>query len=366
MNNFNLPSGAKPIEKGGAFAHQAVTAANPINMPFVAPWTSTPSNVLSQPAQSTAPQPLAAAVSNPVGTVTSVATAPQLSTAPTMPSTVATVDNAAQPLAPVMQQPETVRAVRSGVAQLPQTHKELWELSEHLCKSAICPAVLRTPADVFILLAKADSIGMAWPDAFTNLYAIPNGQTGEVKICMYVKTKAGLCRKHGNWDVEVDLSTGTARAHGVRFSDGQKIERTYSGFDASLRGMLTKDANGNIIGSGRWKSNWPDMLKTRALGRFLDDLFPDIVGGFNTYEDLTDLQYEAELTKAQQSDQELSAAAKADEILTKTRLQPKARRQNKKATEPNESEALAPSAQPVEAPKQTSLDTLITEQNPLL
>ena len=56
----------------------------------------------------------------------------------------------------------------------------------------------------------------------------------------------------------------------------------YTSEDAMLQGLMKFDANSNSwIGvKGAWTGSYPVMLQKRALGRLLDALFADVVGGF--------------------------------------------------------------------------------------
>lgn len=292
MSQFTLPSGAKPLENPNAFNHQGLAASG----------AAIPSGTAAPfifPMQNTA-APVAAPVAAPAPV------APRL-----------TREEFAQ--ASLNVHPASVQANEPkehySILNLPNTYEGCWELAERLSKSAICPVAARNPADVFVMLAKAEALGMAWPEAFTNFYVMPNAKTGEIKLCMYVKTKEGVCRKYGSWQCEVDLMKGEARAWGKRYSDGVTMEVTFSGFDASLRGRLKRE-NGQVIGVGPWADKWPDMLQVRAIGRLLDRLFPDVIGGFTSYEEMTDTLLEAELKKEATSSE---TENKADAILNKTR-----------------------------------------------
>ena len=184
MSHFTLPSGAKPLENPNSFNHQGLAASGAAipsgtAAPFIFPMQNT-----------------AAPVAAPVAAPTPVAP---------------TVRESMQP-AQLNVHPASVQAEEPkehySILNLPNTYEGCWELAERLSKSAICPVAARNPADVFVMLAKAEALGMAWPEAFTNFYVMPNAKTGEIKLCMYVKTKEGVCRKYGSWQCEVDLMKG--------------------------------------------------------------------------------------------------------------------------------------------------------------
>ncbi len=324
MTNFNLPSGAKPIENPNAFAHQSIG-----NAPAQSPWTAMPSQAQAIPQQQGfnsqpqavsglgAPIPMAAAshsLAQPVAPVGMPPMAPMQQPAPVLNNLPPVANAAAAPLqayepvefdapeviehahATAVSAPLSAVPLASGVLALPNTHEGCWELAEQMAKCDFCPVPVRSPANVFYMLVKAVSFGLPWTEAFTAFYVIPSAKSG-ARLGMYVRTMESICRKYGCWTVTVDKSTGVATATGKRYSDGATDTVTYDGFDAALRGCLKREADGSIVGLGNWADKWPDMLKARATGRLLSSLFADVLGGVTSVEEMNDMMLEAELRK---------------------------------------------------------------------
>ena len=232
---------------------------------------------------------------------------------------------------PLTEQPVQPQQQPPVLAAQPQDSyvidERVWDTAQRLGKCLLVPAPLRDSvsddrtAERYLLLMKAKSIGIAMPDAFTELFVLYSPNKGEAKIGMYVRTKAALCAKAGKWTVNVDLVTGDAVATGYRFSDQHRIEVRYTAYEASLRGMLTRDANGNVAGCSMWRDKWPDMMRTRALGRLLDALFPEIICNVDSKEDFDDMEYAEQLqtqAKAPQTAEKTAPASVAD-IVAKAR-----------------------------------------------
>ncbi len=414
MSNFTLPSGAKPIENPKKFAHQ--TVGNNQSAPQ-AVWTSVPSQAPSQnyqpasvgmgaphqmavqptvnapqqrpqvapqqrqqaapqqamPSYATAPlppmapaapeQPMRQAVPamNTIPPVASAAAAPLQAYEPvefTAPEHITQAVPMASTDAPVTLANNTY----SSVLSLPPTPEGVWELAERMAKTVFCPVAARSAGDVYYMLVKAASFGLPWTEAFSLFYVIPSEKNG-ARIGMYVKGKESICRKHGQWTVSVDKTTGVATASGIRYSDRATATVTYDGFDAALRGRLTRNENGDIEGVDKWKDKWPDMLKARALGRLLDRLFSDVLGGVTSVEEMNDMMLEAELRReaVALTKEDSEPADKAVASLTKIRRGKKTKAiEAKPVVEATEVEAapVAPVA-PVEQPtKQAApLDT---------
>lgn len=130
---------------------------------------------------------------------------------------------------------------------------------------------------------------------------------------MSVKAKAGICRKYGTWTTTFDGQNARASVEGYRFDrPNQKESFTYTGTDAAIAGRMEKDANGQWVGTqATWKTMWPDMLRARALSHFLDQVFPDVVGGF--VDETYDLDVEND-TKTATDNKE-----KAEQLIKKAR-----------------------------------------------
>ena len=296
-NQFNLPNAVLPLEPLNSFNHDGLAPQQ-----VSAPVTAMP----------TAPAPADAALfmqptAAPVAVQTQVV--PQ--------------QQALQP------EPQQAPVVAAPVPQAQDGYaidEQLWDTAQRLGHCLLVPPVLRDSvnndrtADRYLLLAKAKSIGISLPDAFTELYVLHSQNKGEAKVGMYVRTKAALCAKAGKWSVDIDFATGDAIAVGTRYSDQHHIEVRYTGYEASLRGVLGRNAEGEVIGRGPWADKWPAMMRTRALGRLLDELFPDIICNVATKEEFDDMEYAAQL-QAQASAPQTSdnAAPAVAEIVTKAR-----------------------------------------------
>lgn len=170
----------------------------------------------------------------------------------------------------------------NGFTKLPETIKEAQELAKFLSKSTLVSAEIRSTeiadhsADVFMVIALGASLGMTPAQSLTNITVTRGRPT------MYVSAKAGLCAKYGTFDTKLENVNGiwVATASGTR--KGRTMSVQYTSEDAMLQGLMKFDANSNSwIGvKGAWTGSYPVMLRKRALGRLLDALFADVVGGF--------------------------------------------------------------------------------------
>lgn len=207
---------------------------------------------------------------------------------------------------------ENVR--NNGFLRLPETQAEAIELAKMLSNSFLLPDSIRsTPsvdhtADVFLLISMGCSLGMTAAQALRQIFVIKN------KVGLYVSTKAGICYKHGTWTVSLENINGvpTAIAQGYRFDRSTETRKSeFSAHDARLKGKM-QFVNGVWSGCSTWADKWPEMLRTRALGRLLDTLFPDVIGGFVSED------YEEDI-EPQQTTESKETAAKTKALLKKVK-----------------------------------------------
>lgn len=170
----------------------------------------------------------------------------------------------------------------NGFTKLPETITEAQELAKFLSKSTLVSAEIRSTeiadhsADVFMVIALGASLGMTPAQSLTNITVTRGRPT------MYVSAKAGLCAKYGTFDTKLENINGIWVATATGKRKGRTMSVQYTSEDAMLQGLMKFDANSNSwIGvKGAWTGSYPVMLQKRALGRLLDALFADVVGGF--------------------------------------------------------------------------------------
>ena len=243
----------------------------------------------------------------------------------TQPQTMPASEPVASKVSSAANSDKFVSQFKNGFVSLPESIEECQAFAKYISASPLVPACIRNkPEAVYMLLARAVANGISWANMFSTLFVIGD-KNGNVTVGMYVNAKAAMCQSKGQWEVNIDFQTGDATAKGKRYDSGQEISVTYSAYEASLTGKLKRDANGAILGNGVWGAHWPDMMKKRALGRLLDALFPDVVGGFVSKEDYDDHLY-AEQLQAEQAEQSEAAnnAAKAIAKVRKSRSKAKA------------------------------------------
>lgn len=307
---YNAPAYAQPAQQVPAMPQGVAIAAQQAEYQAREPQQVQASQ--SAPTPAPAPAPMRESV-------------PVQAPAQTQPQTMPASEPVASKVSSAANSDKFVSQFKNGFVSLPESIEECQAFAKYISASPLVPACIRNkPEAVYMLLARAVANGISWANMFSTLFVIGD-KNGNVTVGMYVNAKAAMCQSKGQWEVSIDFQTGDATAKGKRYDSGQEISVTYSAYEASLTGKLKRDANGAILGNGVWGAHWPDMMKKRALGRLLDALFPDIVGGFVSKEDYDDHLY-AEQLQAEQAEQSEAAnnAAKAIAKVRKSRSKAKA------------------------------------------
>lgn len=157
--------------------------------------------------------------------------------------------------------------------------KDPMKFAEQISRSNLVPKQFQgKPADIYLAMSWGDELGLTPIQSLQNI-AVING-----KPSIYGDTMMALCRKHPEFeDIKENISgEGSARTAVCEIKRrGQSWYKTqFSMGDAAKAGLLNRQ--------GPWQS-YPDrMLKMRARGFALRDVFADALGGVITVEEAHD------------------------------------------------------------------------------
>lgn len=162
--------------------------------------------------------------------------------------------------------------------------KDPMKFAEQISRSSLVPKQFQgKPADIYLAMSWGDELGLTPIQSLQNI-AVING-----KPSIYGDTMMALCRKHPEFEdiketISGEKSERTAVCEIKR--RGQSWYKTkFSMADAAKAGLLNRQ--------GPWQS-YPDrMLKMRARGFALRDVFADALGGVITTEEANDYPREA-------------------------------------------------------------------------
>jgi hypothetical protein len=144
--------------------------------------------------------------------------------------------------------------------------------------SIFCPSGLRKPQDLFVCISYGLEIGLSPVQAMQTIHVI-NG-----KPCMAVKGLRAMVQGSGlleHMDERID------RENGVDMTAHCTVKRV--GMEEQTVSFSSQNAKeAGLWGKGAWKSYPERMLKARACGFALSDVFSDVVMGLISKEEADD------------------------------------------------------------------------------
>jgi len=160
-----------------------------------------------------------------------------------------------------------------------------WKTAEMLSKARCIPKEFwDNPADVLVIVQFGHELGLTPMASLQNMMIVNNRPSiyGDAMLAVCMRTKG---QSSGFIDlIEVyDESKYEWSCTAIR--DGrQDITRTFTLEEAKLGGLLNKP--------GAWQTNRKRMMQFRPRSFALRDMFPDILKGIPTVEEMKDIPFE--------------------------------------------------------------------------
>ena len=165
-----------------------------------------------------------------------------------------------------------------------------WKTAEMLCKAKCIPQNFwDNPADVLVVIQCGHELGLSPMKSLQNMMIINNKPSiygdAMLAVCMKTKGKVGgfidcietYDKNSGEWTCTVSR-------------DGREpISQTFTMEEATIGGFLKKP--------GPWQTNRKRMMQFRPRAFALRDMFPDILMGVMTVEEMQDVESTDSKTK---------------------------------------------------------------------
>lgn len=185
-------------------------------------------------------------------------------------STVSAPDRAANP----PQRNENGGSSRALIT-LPQTGDSVWETrkqqAEIMIRSGLLPRTLNTPEQVITIMMMADMLGLAPLAAINGIDVLQGKPTVKPQLMLALIRRSGHLKL---MEVTDDGTTCTVKMQ--RGSEPVHVE-TFSMDDARALGLADKD---------NWRKQAKTMRKWRAIAAAARIVFPDVIWGMYTPEEL--------------------------------------------------------------------------------
>ena len=157
----------------------------------------------------------------------------------------------------------------SSASLMPQTYEGKLQMAGALAKSGLIPTGLNTPEKVFVALQWGHELGLS-PMVAVNNVAVING-----KPTLSADIMAAVVKRSPEY-----MSETRAECEITRILPNGEKEVQKSSFS------MQDAQNAGLAGRDNWKKYPKRMLKHRCLSYGLKDMFPDILAGLYTPEEM--------------------------------------------------------------------------------
>lgn len=164
----------------------------------------------------------------------------------------------------------------SSASLMPQTYEGKLQMAGALAKSGLIPTGLNTPEKVFVALQWGHELGLS-PMVAVNNVAVINGKPTLSADIMAAVVKRSPEYGGIKW---IEMSETRAECEITRILPNGEKEVQKSSFS------MQDAQNAGLAGRDNWKKYPKRMLKHRCLSYGLKDMFPDILAGLYTPEEM--------------------------------------------------------------------------------
>ena len=172
---------------------------------------------------------------------------------------------------------EAARALTQGPASVqPRTFEELFAFARYAAGSGFYG--IRTPEQAIVILMTGNEIGLTAAQSLASIYVIENRPSLSAQlIAGLLLSRKDVCEYFDLVESDENQATYVTKRVGR-----PEIRMTYSIDDAEAANLLGKD---------NWKKNRKAMLRSRAASNLGRAVYPDILKGLATKEEIQDGEF---------------------------------------------------------------------------
>lgn len=170
--------------------------------------------------------------------------------------------------------------VANDTSMMPQSYEAKYKMAGILCKSGLIPQGLNTPEKVYVALQWGHELGLTPMVAVNNVAVINGKPTLSADIMAAVVKRSpeyGGIRWVKNTDEEAECVITRILPNGTK----EEMTSRFTIQDARNAGLAGRDV---------WKKYPKRMLKHRCLSYGLKDVFPDLLAGLYTPEEMESVE----------------------------------------------------------------------------
>ncbi|MFM2151619.1 MAG: hypothetical protein RL199_54 [Pseudomonadota bacterium] len=161
------------------------------------------------------------------------------------------------------------------LAYEPASLEEGFRMAKILVDSGLTPRGVDTPSKVFLIMAQGRELGLSTMQSLTNLYVVEGKVSLSSDLMAALVLKSPVCEYLR--PVEV---TDTRATYAAKRKGGIEFRYSFSWEDAAKAGLTSRQT---------YKNNPADMLRHRALSKTVRAVFPDVISGLYTRDEVEDI-----------------------------------------------------------------------------
>lgn len=160
------------------------------------------------------------------------------------------------------------------LAYEPASLEEGFRMAKILVDSGLTPRGVDTPSKVFLIMAQGRELGLSTMQSLTNLYVVEGKVSLSSDLMAALVLKSPVCEYLRPVEVTDQRCTYAAKRKG-----GVEFRYSFSWEDANKAGLTSRQT---------YKQNPADMLRHRALSKTVRAVFPDVISGLYTRDEVED------------------------------------------------------------------------------
>lgn len=162
----------------------------------------------------------------------------------------------------------------------PTTFAETMQACELVASIGLCGCT--TPAAVLVRVMMGRSLGMTFIQSVVNVYDIEGKPALDANAMVALCLQSSLCEYFRCTYTDREKATYKAK----RRSDPEPTELTFTIQEAEAAGLMDRGATAEKKAKSNWNRWTADMLRARASSKLARMVFPDVVRGLHSREEL--------------------------------------------------------------------------------
>jgi len=170
-----------------------------------------------------------------------------------------------------------------AMTMTPKTFDEAFYIAEILAKSNLLPADIRgNKADIFMICSMGWDMGLSFTQSIQGIYVVKGRPSLATDTMIALILQSGLAEY---WYC-VETSDTSATYETKRGANPKPQSVTYTIAQAKSAGRLEKTKSGRET---PWHTDPADMLRRRAASKLARMVYPDVIGGFMSPEEVAEI-----------------------------------------------------------------------------